>query len=105
MADVKHRRCHLHGGGGEQLGWWRWRTTVVHACAHRTPPGHQRGEQLRRDAVVDERHRLNGPGGLWQVYQTGTFAGVHQARTVVGVHQTRTAARVHQTGFRRIYGR
>jgi len=95
MADVKHGRCHLHGGGGEQLRWWRRRTIVVHARAHRTPPGHQRSEQLRRDTVVDERLRLFGPGGLWQVHQTGTFAGVHQTGTVDGVHQTGTVARVH----------
>jgi len=97
MADVKHGRCHLHGGGGEQLGRRSRRTTVVHARAHRTPPGHQCGEQFRRDAVVDERHRFLRPGGLRQVHQTGTVAGVHQA--------SRTAAGVHQTGIRRVYGR
>jgi len=105
MAYVEHGRCHLHGGGGEQLGWWRRRTTLVHARANRTPPGLQRGEQLRRDAVVDERRRIHGPGGLWQVYQTGTFEGVHQTGTVDGVHQTGTVDGVHQTGFRRVYGR
>jgi len=105
MADVKHGRCHLHGGGGEQLGWRRRRTAVVHARANRTPPGLQRGEQLRRVAVVDERRRIHGPGGLWKVHQIGTFGRVHQTGTADGVHQTGTAAGVHQTGICRVYGR
>jgi len=104
MADVKHGWSHLHGGSGEQLGRRRRRTTVVHACTHRAPPGHQRGEQLRRDALVDERRRVHRPGRHWQVHQTGLFAGVHQTGTVDGVHQTnRTAAGLHQTGFCRVY--
>lgn len=85
MADVEHGRRHLHGRGGEQLRRRCRRTAVVHARAHRAPPGHQRGEQLRRDAAGDERHRARGPGRLRPVHQT----------RVVGLHQT-GAHRVHR---------
>jgi len=88
---------------------------VVHACSNRTPSGYQRGEQLRRDTVVDERRRVHRSGGHWQVHQTGIFARVHQTGTVNGVHQTgtvdgvhqtnRTAAGVHQTRICRVYRR
>lgn len=94
MADAQHGRRHLHGGSGEQLGRRCRRTAVVHARAHRTSPGLQRREQFRRDAVVDERSRVLGPGGVRQVYQTGT----------VRVHKTGDR-RVHQTRGGRVHGR